>query len=158
MKTLLSVLIFALSLSATAQTSVISVKSHQGKINSVVDASDHFGYFEPPKVFDTIIKIDAHCVVQLGWQDSEDYRFRDTICAHWYYEEHNYSEQKIQEFHGDHTVLIGFTKETNSINQQDRPFGNRTQRQSIPFIFIFLVLAGLGAYIARSLRTTKNTL
>lgn len=157
MKTILSILLISVSLSTSAQTSVISVKSHQGNLNSIVDANDHFGAFEAPRVYDTIIKIDGQCVVQLGWQNSENFRFRDTVCDHWYYQQSNYSEKKIQEYHGKKTVLIGFTKETNSSNQQDRPFGNRTQKQSLPFIFILLVLAGLSAYIARSFLVKNNS-
>lgn len=158
MKTLFFVASFFIALASFAQTSVISVKSHQGTKSSIADASDHFGRMEPRREFDTIIRVDAHCVVQLGWQEYEGNRFRDTVCGHWYYEEHNYSEQKAQEFHGEHVLVIGFKKETNSIDPQDQPFGGRTRRQSFPLIFIILVLTGLGGYIASSFRTSKNNL
>lgn len=155
MKTIFFVLALFFTLTSFAQTSVISVKSHQGNLNSLPTAADHFGAIEKPRIYETIIKIDAHCVVQIGWQNSESNQFRDTVCNHWYYEQHHYSEEKVKEFHGKKTVLIGFEKKTNSINQQDRPFGGRTQRQSGTFLFIVLTLLGLGTFI--SLPRKKNT-
>jgi len=155
MKTILFLLVLIFTLPSYAQTSVISVKSHQGNLNSLPTAVDHFGAIQKPRDFDTIIKIDEHRVVQIGWQNSESNRFRDTVCNHWYYEKHNYSERKVQEFHGKKTVLIGFEKKANSINEKDKPFGGRTQRQSGTLLFIVLILIGLGTFI--SLPRKKKT-
>ncbi len=142
-----------------AQTAVISNKSHQSDLEQLPDAVDHFGAVMEPPVYDTIIKIDAHCVIQIGSRYHETNRFRDTVCNYWYYEQENYAEKKIQEYHGKNTLLIGFEKESINSNGDDRPFGGRQRKQSSTLLFLLLILTSTSVYISLPfLRRNKSNL
>ena len=132
---------------AFSQTSVIAVKSHSGDLSEIPNSTDHFGMVAPRPVYDTLIKLEGTCVIQIGSREYSG-RFRDTICDHWYYKQHNFSEKKIQEFHGDHVVLINFQKDSSIDTGNDSPSFRSTRRNSSELIFLLLVLIGLGSYVA----------
>lgn len=147
MKTLLIGSLLSLTFAAFGQTTVISIKSRQGDLAEIPSSTDKFGEFVPTPIYDTIIKIDDHCVIQIGTNGWQTVRFRDTICNHWYYEQNHYDLEKVQEYHGDNVVLIGFEDDHSELPPKYRPFRHKPNRLSIGWIMVLLGLAGLGTYI-----------
>lgn len=130
------------------QTSVISVKSHSGELNEVPEAQDKFGEFIPAPTYDTLIKTDNNCVIQIG--TSHFGRFRDTVCEHWYYDKHELNEKNMREYYGEDVILIGFDKKAPKINGNDAPFSGWNKQNSSKLIVVILILSGLSSYIFSS--------
>lgn len=139
---------------ASAQTSVISTKSRSGKSYEIANAPDRYGVIEPRVQIDTLIKINDHCVVQLG-QHRYRGHVRDTVCDHWYYEQHNYRESSIEEFHGKNVVLIGF-KEPAGFDDHGSPIYRRSRRNSTELLIIFLILSAISTYIFKPIKLRKQ--
>lgn len=159
LKTIAIIAILLLSPLAFAQTSVISTKSHSAEIKDLVQGQDGFGEREtisPPRhfesikihpimVFQTIYKIDDHCVIRKGTNEGLEYT--DTLCNYWYYEQHNYNQQSMRDFHGADVILIGFPENAPTMNKNDAPFSGRTSRFSVSWIFALLILGSLGGFV-----------
>lgn len=147
MKKIFCLLGICMSTLSFSQTSVIAVKSHSGNLDEIPNSTDHFGMVPSVPTYDTLIKLYGTCVVQIG---SNNYsgRFRDTVCDHWYYKQHNFTVKKIQEFHGQDIVLINFPEDNTKDTRNDSPYSRSIRRNSSELLFIMLVLIGLGSYIA----------
>jgi hypothetical protein len=157
MKTLLVLLLLLGGFSINAQTSVIGVKSHHGAVAEIPNAPDKFGEMSPVPIYDTVIKINNKCVIQIGVDNGWGVAFRDTVCDHWYYQNVNFDVKKVQEYHGRHVKLVGFDDDESNIQQKENPaFNIHTNKFSSKWLFLFIVLAGLGVYVAR-LGITNNS-
>ena len=154
MKTILTVLLISITTAISAQTSVISTKSHSGTTEEITYAPDRYGVIEPRVQIDTLIKISDHCVVQLG-EHRYSGRVKDTVCNHWYYEEHNYRKLRIEEYHGKNVVLIGFD-EPAGIDASGSPVYRKMRRNSSELLVIILILSGLSAYIFLPKKSLKR--
>ena len=148
MKRSLGLFILLFSTVAFGQTSVISVRSHSGDLEEIPEAQDKFGEFVPTPIYDTLIKTEDDCVIQIG--TTHYGHFRDTVCEHWYYDEHGLTEDAMRNYYGQSVVLIGFESKGPIINGNDSPFSGRNKQNSSKLIFILLTLTGLGTYIFSS--------
>lgn len=146
MKTQILFLFFFMSYLSFGQTSVISIKSRSGDLAEIPDSPDKYGAVAPRRVYDTLIKIEGNCVVQIGHGGWAEARFQDTVCEHWYYEQNNYDPEKINEYHGSDVVLIGFD-ERSEIDMRYRPFRRKSNKLSMKWLIILLGIAGLGTYV-----------
>ena len=67
-----------------SQTKEIAHKSHSGGPQPIdLSVVDNFGNPEPPRLIDTIIRIEDSLFIEIGTQGFEPSRFRDTIQNHW---------------------------------------------------------------------------
>lgn len=160
MKTIVTATLLLLSVSiSSAQTGVISTKSHGGSDMDIADAKDHFGgppikFEKPLEKFsinpehidvDTITKINEHCVEIIGTFNGAYYS--DSYCNYWYYEENGYNPRSLREYHGSNIVLIGFEESKPTVNGVDAPF-SRMGRFGFPkFLLILVILAGFGSFV-----------
>ncbi|GAB5424442.1 MAG: hypothetical protein Crog4KO_15890 [Crocinitomicaceae bacterium] len=148
MKTLLVAAFFIAANTLFAQTSVIAVKSHHGNDAEISQSVDKFGELAPVPVIDRLVKINDKCVVQIGEDNGWGMPFRDTVCDHWYYRDVNFDADKIREYHGGKIKMVGFDDDSGSVQTKKSPFFNkRSSKQSSKWLALFLVLAGLGAYL-----------
>lgn len=154
MKTLLATLILLSVFPVMAQTSVIGLKSHHGNMNDLAASTDHFGEIMPVPIYDTIVKINENCVIQIGEDNGFGMAFRDTVCGHWYYNSVNYDVEKVQEYHGNQVKLIGFNEDGSSIQiKNNQFFRKRSQKQSMEWMLALVLLSGLGIYIRKTQTT-----
>lgn len=151
--------ILLVSSSIIAQTSVISTKSHSAPTKDLLGARDGFGeremYYPPTQMrpviissimeVETIRKIDDHCVIITGKRNA--IQQADTVCNHWYYEQHNYNKQSMLDYHGSSVILIGFPENAPIINKNDAPFSGRSSRFSLNWMFALLVVGSLGGFV-----------
>lgn len=153
MKTLLTFFLLCGSFGILAQTSVIGLKSRHGNLADLPKSTDAFGEFIPAPIYDSLVKINNSCVIQIGKDNGMGVPFRDTVCEHWYYERVGYDFQKIQEYHGDNVTLIGFNDDNGVKQNKDGHFSKkRHQKQSSKWIFVFFVLSGFGVFFVRPKR------
>ena len=158
MKTLLLTAFLCITSALLSQTSVISLKSHHGKATDITKTVDRFGEIAPTPIFDTLIKINNDCVIQIGNDNGWGIAFRDTVCHHWYYKEVNYDAKKIKQFHGNNIELIGFENNENGTQSQKSPyFKKRTKKQSAKWLFLIIALTALGTYIIRPRFTSSKS-
>lgn len=159
MKTLLVLLLLLGGFSINAQTSVIGVKSHHGAVAELPKATDKFGEmdFNRTPICDTIVKINNTCVIQIGQNNGWGMPFRDTVCDHEYYRLINFDAEEIKKFHGGNVKLIGFDDDGSNIQQKDNPaLYMHTNKLSSKWLFLILVLTGLGVYVVRPGSTTNS--
>jgi hypothetical protein len=152
MKAFLLALSVYVVLPSFGQTAVIDVKSRHANLKEIPHAIDQFGVVAPIPHYDTLIRIDATCIIQIGskqqYSGLDQQRFRDTICDHWYYKQVQFDPEKIREYHGQNVVMIGFENDQSQRSHETRPFQNRTtHRQSLPWLFIAILLGTLSVYI-----------
>lgn len=160
MKTLWILAFILISVASSAQTSVISIKSHHGNMSGLPDAEDKFGEIMPVPVYDSLIRISGECVVQIGEDNGFGQAFRDTVCGHWYYHQVDYDKKKIRDYHGGNVTMIDFDKDHSDqkkeVKEQNPFFRKRQKKQSGKWLFLTLVLIGLGTYIARPALSWKK--
>ncbi len=151
MKTLLFSFALFCGFILNAQTSIVSLKSHHGEIAELPNSEDKFGIVMPSPVYDTLIRMSGDCVVQIGSRaysyGDDGIRFRDTVCEHWYYQQVNFDEKAIQEYHGGDVTMIGFEATDNYRKKNSPYFNKRSVKQSSKELFILLVLIGLGVFL-----------
>jgi len=157
MKTILATLLLIGATTTLAQTSVIAVKSHHGDLSEIPESTDHFGEFRPMPVYDTIVKINNGCVIQIGKDNGFGMPFKDTVCDHWYYEKVRYDIDKVQEYHGKDVILVGFSKEESNLRIKNNPFFGGMRKSGFPlWALIPITLIGLGLYIFKPKLTWKK--
>lgn len=151
MKTLLGALLLLIGMSATAQTSVIHLKSHHGDSDGLETSEDKFGIPAPDRFIDTIERINETCVIhyvrEVHWGGSDPMYYRDTVCNHWKYQEAQYDPKKIQKMYDDKVTLIGFDKDGSRFESKGKPFYKSKKKSSNTWIILLLTSIGLGAYI-----------
>ncbi|MCR9172700.1 MAG: hypothetical protein NXI10_09425 [bacterium] len=153
MRTLLFVLLLLGGLSVTAQTSVIRLKSHHGNLEDLHLSEDKFGIPPPQRWVDTIERISETCVIhyvrEQNWGSLDSYRYKDTVCNNWKYEEVDYDPKKIEESYPYEVTLIGFDKDGSRFESKENPYFRKRKRSSFYWLLLPLAFMGLGAYIVQ---------
>jgi hypothetical protein len=155
MKTTLFIALVILGFNLSAQTSIISTKSHAGLSNSYLEASDNYGVVAPRPVYDTVIQIDNSCLVMIGtrWQTN---RFRDTVCDHWAFENGEMNQTTINEYFGEEVTFLDSRKKAKPEGGQGFWFNGRQHQNGINLWFMIILLS-ISAYILVPVIKKRNS-
>ena len=138
MKTLIFTTVLFICALSTAQTNVISNKSHSGDIALLSQESDDFGMVYIPPT-DSVILLNSTCVIEVKkrWDNNS---YHDTICNNFYLPINQEEYKLFKANYPPMTKFIGFEK----VKKNKKPRVNRfiQNKTSIFFgVIVLLILA-----------------
>lgn len=139
MRTLL-ILALLTSLHTSAQTNIISLKSHQGNMEDLHLETDNFGL--PSPILDSIIYIGGTCIVEVTSQLSASLYY-DTVCDHRLFLEHDFDLKEIKKHYPSRVKFIGFENYPKMKDKNTKASKHKTKQNYLSGILVMLLLAGV---------------
>ena len=138
MKLLTLTIAILISAFLTAQTNIISNKSHSGDLALLNQEVDDFGERYIPPNTDSVILINPTCIIEVKqtWNGQDIYH--DTIRNHFYLPVNKTELESFKKQYPQSTKFIGFDKALDSI--QPRPRSEHFRHNGVPIFFGVVIL------------------
>lgn len=122
----------------SAQTNVISNKSHAGDLALLDQEPDDFGERYIPPNTDSVILINPTCIIEVKQTWNGQNKYHDTIRNHFYLPINQIELESFKKQYPSTTKFVGFDKAQDSI--QPRPKSHHFQQNGVPLFFGVVIL------------------